>query len=84
MAKAADQDAKVIGEAYQDHVKAIFIGLCTNLEQGQSDAHSIDKFTKGYNTAKHAKDLALGVVGAAPHAAGEMAASERRVAHGSR
>jgi hypothetical protein len=70
---AASSDADTIEAAYQDHVKTVFIGLCTSLEQGKSDQQSIEQFTTGYNIAKHARYLALGVVGAAAPQAKGMA-----------
>jgi hypothetical protein len=61
----ANSEADTIKAAYLDHVKTIFIGLCTSLEQGKSDQQGIKQFTTGYSIAKRARDLALGIAGAA-------------------
>jgi hypothetical protein len=62
MPTASSSDATSVEAAYQDKVKALFAGLCTNLEQGGGDQQSVQRFTKGYNLAKRAKELALNVV----------------------
>jgi hypothetical protein len=64
MPTASSQDATTVEAAYQDCVKTLFSGLCTNLEQGENEQHGVQQFTKGYNLAKRAKELALSVVGA--------------------
>lgn len=73
MPEAASQEAVAIAAAYLDHVKTIFVGLCTSLEQGKSDQQSVKQFTTGYNIAKHARDLALSVVAASPPPVKEIA-----------
>ena len=63
---APSAEATAIDAAYQDHIQVLFVGLCTNLEQGHSDQQSVAAFNKGYNILKHARDLALSAVGASP------------------
>jgi hypothetical protein len=66
MPATASPEATAIAAAYQDHLKTLFIMLCTNLEQGKPEEQSVQQFTKGYNLAKHANDLAMRVVGMSP------------------
>jgi hypothetical protein len=78
MPTASGQDATTVEAAYQDRVKTLFVGLCTNLEQGGSEQQSMQKFTKGYNLAKRAKELALSVVGGTSVQAIAMRTTPRR------
>jgi hypothetical protein len=60
-------EAAAIDAAYQDQVKLLFSGLCTNLSQQpvthQTDQECVDKFTAGFQVAKRARQLALNAVG---------------------
>lgn len=56
-------EAGAIEAAYQARVQALFLGLATNLgDAPTSEQQSVDRFTKGLNTAKRARQLALDVV----------------------
>jgi len=65
-------EATAIDEAYQERVRALFIGLATNLGDmpvsHKTEQQCVELFKTGLNTAKRAKRLALDVVGAAPPA----------------
>jgi hypothetical protein len=64
-AAANSAEAAAIEAAYEARVQALFLGLATNLgDAPTSEQQSVDRFTKGLNTAKRARQLALDVVGA--------------------
>ncbi|HEY1863150.1 MAG TPA: hypothetical protein VGG77_05540 [Roseiarcus sp.] len=66
MPNTAKSDADCIQTAYEDALAGLFKQLFENLT-GQPDGPGgqryVAKFTVGYNAAKNAKALALGVVG---------------------
>jgi hypothetical protein len=70
MASTANPDIPAIEGAYQDQVRALFKALVTNLTDQpvthQTDQQSVAKFSAGMKIAKHARDLALNALGAAP------------------
>lgn len=56
-------EAAAIEAAYKARVEALFLGLATNLgDAPTSEQQNVDRFTKGLNTAKRARQLALNVV----------------------
>jgi hypothetical protein len=56
-------EAAAIEAAYQARIQTLFTGLATNLgDAPASEQQSVDRFTKGLNTAKRARQLALNVV----------------------
>ena len=58
-------EAAAIEAAYEARIQTLFMGLATNLgDAPTSEQQSVNKFTKGLNTAKRARQLALNVVGA--------------------
>ena len=66
MPSLAKSDADCIQSAYEDALGEIFKQLFENLTgqpDGPGDQRYVAKFTVGYNAAKHAKALALVVVG---------------------
>jgi hypothetical protein len=66
MPAAAKSDADCIESAYESALGDLFEQLLNNLTglpDGPGDQRYVAKFTTGYNAAKHAKELALGVVG---------------------
>jgi hypothetical protein len=66
MPSTANSDADCIQSAYEDALAGLFKQLFENLTgqpDGPGDESYVVKFTKGYTAAKHAKGLALGVVG---------------------
>jgi hypothetical protein len=67
MPAAAKSDADCIESAYESALGDLFEQLLKNLTglpDGPGDQRYVAKFiTSGYNAAKHAKELALGVVG---------------------
>jgi hypothetical protein len=66
MPAAAKSDADCIESAYESALGDLFEQLLNNLRglpDGPGDQRYVAKFTTGYNAAKHAKELALGVVG---------------------
>jgi hypothetical protein len=66
MPAAAKSDADCIESAYESALGDLFEQLfknLTGLPDGPGDQQYVAKFTTGYNAAKHAKELALGVVG---------------------
>jgi hypothetical protein len=66
MPSLAKSDADCIQSAYEDALGEIFKQLFKNLTgqpDGPGDQRYVAKFTVGYNAAKHAKALALVVVG---------------------
>ena len=64
MADAAKSDADCIESAYEDTVGNLYSTLFQNLagDPGNEQKY-VTSFTKGWQLAKHAKQLALGVVG---------------------
>jgi hypothetical protein len=78
MPEGTGLEVTTIAAAYQDHVKTLFVGLCTSLEQGRPEPQSIQQFTKGYNLAKRARELALNVVKVSPETAVAASAMFRR------
>jgi hypothetical protein len=63
-------EVAAVEAAYRARVETLFMGLVTNLGDQQGEQQSVDRFTKGLNIAKRARQLALDVVGApAPAAA---------------
>jgi hypothetical protein len=63
-------EVAAIEAAYRARVETLFIGLATNLgDQPQGEQQSVDRVTKGLNTAKRARQLALDAVGAISPAA---------------
>jgi hypothetical protein len=66
MPGTAKSDADCIQSGYEDAVGGLFKQLFDNLvgqPDGPGDQRYLAMFTTGYNMAKHAKALALGVVG---------------------
>jgi hypothetical protein len=66
MPSLAKSDADCIQSAYEDALGEIFKHLFENLTgqpDGPGDQRYVAKFTVGYNAAKHAKALALVVLG---------------------
>jgi hypothetical protein len=66
MPSTANSDADCIQCAYEDALEYLFKQLLENLTgqpDGPGDHYYVAKFTAGYNAAKHAKALALAVVG---------------------
>jgi hypothetical protein len=58
-------EAAAIEAAYEARVQTLYIGLATNLgDSPTSEQQGVDRFTKGLNTAKRARQLALNVIGA--------------------
>jgi hypothetical protein len=62
-------EVAAIEAAYRARVETLFMGLVTNLGDQQGEQQSVDRFTKGLNTAKRARQLALDAVGAISPAA---------------
>jgi hypothetical protein len=71
MSDAAKTDADCIESAYEDTVGSLFSALFTNLagDPGNDQTH-VTAFKNGWQIAKRAKQLALGVVGPPSAAAG--------------
>jgi hypothetical protein len=66
MPTQAKSDGDCIESAYEGPLGDLFKQLLRDLTgqpDGPGDQHYVAMFTKGYNAAKHAKALALGVVG---------------------
>jgi hypothetical protein len=66
MPSTAKPDADCLQSAYESALGDLFEQLfknLTGLPDGPGDEHYVAMFTTGYNVAKHAKELALGVVG---------------------
>jgi hypothetical protein len=66
MPAAAKSDADCIESAYESALGDLFEQLLNNLTglpDGPGDQRYVAKFTTGYNAAKHAKELALGLSG---------------------
>jgi hypothetical protein len=66
MPATAKSDADCIESAYESALGNLFEQLfknLTGLPDGPGDQQYVAKFATGYNAAKHAKELALGVVG---------------------
>lgn len=61
MPNVSDEVA-AIEAAYSDQLKLLFKTLCTALGDEHNDITAVSRFTTGFNIAKHAKQLALGVV----------------------
>ena len=58
-------EAAAIEAAYKARVETLFMGLATNLgDAPASEQQNVDRFTKGLNTARRARQIALNVVGA--------------------
>jgi hypothetical protein len=58
-------EAAAIEAAYEAQVRTLYLALTTNLgDAPTSEQQSVDRFTKGINTAKRARQLALNVMGA--------------------
>jgi hypothetical protein len=58
-------EAAAIEAAYEARIQTLFLGLATNLgDAPASEQQNVDRFTKGLNTAKRARQLALNAVGA--------------------
>jgi hypothetical protein len=58
-------EAAAIEAAYEARIQTLFMGLATNLgDAPASEQQNVDRFTKGLNTAKRARQLALNAVGA--------------------
>jgi hypothetical protein len=63
-------EAAAIEAAYEARIQTLFLGLATNLgDAPASEQQNVDRFTKGLNTAKRARQLALNAVGAEVRAA---------------
>ena len=53
-------EAAAIEAAYKARVETLFMGLATNLgDAPASEQQNVDRFTKGLNTARRARQLAL-------------------------
>jgi hypothetical protein len=66
MPSQSKSDGDYIESAYESSLGDLFKQLLRDLtgqSEGPEDQHYVGIFTKGYNAAKHAKALALGVVG---------------------
>ena len=64
-AAGSSVEAAAIEAAYQARIQTLFTGLATNLgDAPTSEQQSVDRFTKVFNTAKRARQLALTAVGA--------------------
>ena len=66
MPSTARSDADCIQSAYESALGDLFKQLLENLTgqpDGPGDQHYVAIFATGYNAAKHAKELAIGVVG---------------------
>jgi uncharacterized protein len=83
MPNTAKSDADCVQSAYEDALAEIFTQFLHNLTgqpDGPGDQHYVTIFTAGYNAAKHAKALALGVVGPPAPMIAAAAIKKRRVA----
>ncbi len=65
---STSKEADVIKTAYEERVRALFIGLATNLGDGSTEQQSVDRFKRGLDTARRARELAMNVVGIPPMA----------------
>lgn len=73
MADAPKSDADCIESAYEDLVGNLYTNLFQNLAGDPgNDQKYVTAFTTGWQLAKHAKQLALGVVGSSSAAAKAM------------
>jgi hypothetical protein len=66
MPSTPKSDADCIESAYESALGDLFEQLfknLTGLPDGSGDQQYVAKFTAGYSAAKHARELALGVVG---------------------
>jgi hypothetical protein len=83
MPSTAKSDGDCIEGAYEDALGNLFKQLFENLagqSDGPGDQNYVAKFTAGYNLAKHAKALALGVVGPSTPMAAAAAMKKRSAA----
>jgi uncharacterized protein len=83
MPSPAKSDADCIQSAYEDALAGLFKQLFENLTgqpDGPGDQRYVAKFTAGYNAAKHAKGLTLGVVGPSAPMIAAAAMKTRNVA----
>ena len=83
MPSTANSDADCIQCAYEDALAGLFKHLFENLTgrpDGPSDQIYVAKFTAGFNAAKHAKGLALEVVGSSPPMSFSAALKKQNVA----
>ena len=56
-------EADAIEQGYEDAIRELFRTLFTNLIDEPAEQQSVAKFTAGLNTARRARELALGVIG---------------------
>jgi len=56
-------EADAIEQGYENEIRELYRTLFTNLIDEPAEQQSVTKFTAGLNTAKRARDLALGVIG---------------------